>query len=113
MARWVRRRDRPGRVLVIANQKPGALERYGISRQEADRAAWSIDRDGHRLEGAAAMNRVLDELGGPWRALAAPSNLRPVAAFEQRVYQWFAPKRSIFRRLGVTPECDEPGADCG
>ena len=113
MARWVRRRDRAGRVLVIANQKPGALERYGITRQEADRAAWSIDRDGRRLEGSSAMNRVLDAVGGPWRVLAAPSRLRPVASLEEGLYRWFATRRSSFRRLGVTPECDEPSADCG
>ena len=38
MARWVRRRDRAGRVLAVANQTPGALERYGVTREEADRA---------------------------------------------------------------------------
>ena len=53
MARWVRRRDRAGRVLAVANQKRGALELHGVSRQEADRAAWTIDREGHRLQGAA------------------------------------------------------------
>jgi len=113
MARWVRRRDRAGRVLVVANQKPGALERYGITRAEADRAAWSIDRDGRRLAGSAAMNRVLEELGGPWKVLAAPSRRGPVAALEERLYRWFSPRRASFHRLGVKPECDEPGADCG
>jgi len=113
LARWIRRRDRAGRVLVIANQKRGVLERYGVVREEADRSAWSVDHDGRRLEGAAAINRVLDVLGGGWGALAAPYRLRPVAALEERLYRWFAPRRSRFRRLGVTPECDEPGSDCG
>jgi len=48
MARWVRRRDRAGRVLAIANQKRSVLARYGITREEADRAAWTIDPDGRR-----------------------------------------------------------------
>ncbi len=39
MARWVRRRDRAGRVLAIANQSKGVLVRYGLTREEADRAA--------------------------------------------------------------------------
>jgi len=112
MARWIRRRDRAGRVLVIPNQKPGVLERHGLTREEADRAAWSIDRSGGRLEGAAALNRVLAELAGGWPALAAPSRIPPVAALEERLYRWFAPRRAMFARLGVRPECDEPGSDC-
>jgi predicted DCC family thiol-disulfide oxidoreductase YuxK len=100
-------------VLAIANQEPGVLERYGITREEADRAAWSIDRDGRRLEGAAAINRVLRELGGGWSAVAAPYRLRPVAGLEEALYRWFAPRRSRFHRFGVRPECDEPGSRCG
>ena len=73
MARWVRRRDRAGRVLAIANQKRGVLARYGITREEADRAAWTIEADnGRRLEGAAAINCVWRELGGGWSVLALP-----------------------------------------
>ncbi len=111
MARWIRRRDRAGRVLVIANQKPGVLTRYGITREEADRAGWSIDREGQRLEGVAAINRVLDEFGG-WRALAVPYRLGPIAGLEEAFYRWFAPRRSSFHRLGIKPECDEPGSAC-
>jgi predicted DCC family thiol-disulfide oxidoreductase YuxK len=99
-------------VLVIPYQKEGVLERYGVTRSEADRAAWSIDRDGQRLEGAAAINRVLAELGGGWAALAALYRLRPLAALEEGVYRWFAPRRSKFSRWGVKPECDEPDAPC-
>jgi len=112
MARWVRRRDRAGRVLAVANQTPGVLERYGVSRQGADRSAWTVDPDGRRLGGAAAVNRVLHELGGAWRALAKLYRLAPLAALEEAFYRWFATRRSHFHRLGVTPECDEPGADC-
>src|SRR5260370_20754045 len=72
MARWVRRRDRAGRVLAIANQKRGVLARYGITREEADRAAWVIGPDGVGSEGAAAGNRVWRDMGGGW-ALLAPA----------------------------------------
>jgi predicted DCC family thiol-disulfide oxidoreductase YuxK len=99
-------------VLAIANQQPGVLERYGITRLEADRAAWTIDREGRRLEGAAAVNRVLAELGGLWSALAALYRLPGVGRLEEALYAWFAPRRSRFHRFGVTPECDEPGAGC-
>jgi predicted DCC family thiol-disulfide oxidoreductase YuxK len=106
MARWVRLRDRAGRVLVVANQEPGVLQRYGVSRAEAERAAWTIDRAGARLGGAAATNRVLAVLGGPWPALATLYRVPPVAVAEEAFYRWFARHRSRFDRFGVTPERD-------
>ena len=112
MARWVRRRDRAGRVLAIANQKPGVLDRYGLTRADADRAAWTIDSAGRKLEAAAAVNRVLQELGGGWGLLAALYRPKPLAALEESFYRWFARNRPRFHRFGVTPECDEPGAGC-
>lgn len=99
-------------MLAIANQKRGALESYGVTRREADRAAWTIDSAGRRLEGAAAVNRVLAELGGIWRAVAAPYRVPPIAALEEMLYRWFAPRRSKFHRFGVQPECDDPQAAC-
>jgi len=112
MARWVRRRDGAGRVRAIASQKPGVLERYGVTREEADRAAWTVDAEGRRLEGAAAINRVLQELGGASAAVASLYRVPPVAATEEAFYRWFAPRRSRFHRLGVRPECEEPDAGC-
>ena len=112
LARWVRRRDRAGRVLVVANQKPGVLERYGLTREDVDRSAWAIDSEGNRLEGAAAVNRALGELSGYPSWLAALFRLRFVSGLEDAFYRWFAPRRSKFQRFGVTPECDEPGAGC-
>jgi predicted DCC family thiol-disulfide oxidoreductase YuxK len=99
-------------VLAIANQKPGVLERYGITREEADRAAWTIEPGGRRLEGAAALNRVLAELGGPWSAPAGLYRAPGIGAMQEALYRWFAPRRSKFHRFGVTPECDEPDASC-
>jgi predicted DCC family thiol-disulfide oxidoreductase YuxK len=99
-------------VLAIANQQPGVLERYGITRAEADRSAWTIDPEGRRLDGAAALNRVLAELGGPWSLLAAVYRVPGIGALEEALYRWFAPRRSRFHRFGVTPECDEPGVRC-
>ena len=99
-------------MLVVANQKPDVLERYGLTRAEVDRAAWTVDAQGRKLEGAAAINRTLRELGGVWRLIAVPYRLRPLAAIQEVVYRWVAPRRSWLHRLGVTPECDEPGAGC-
>src|SRR4029077_698434 len=112
MARWVRRRDRAGRVLVIANQTRGVLGRYGITREEAGRAAWAIDRDGRRWEGAGAANRTLHEIGGGWAAWSAPYRMAPLAALEEAAYRWFARNRARFHRLGVKPECDEAESNC-
>jgi predicted DCC family thiol-disulfide oxidoreductase YuxK len=111
MARWVRRRDQAGRVLAIANQSKAVLARYGVTRAEADRSAWTIDREG-RLEGAAAVNRVWREMGRGWSALARVYQFRPVTVVEEAVYRWFARNRSAFHRFGVRPECDESGSDC-
>jgi predicted DCC family thiol-disulfide oxidoreductase YuxK len=112
MARWVRRRARAGRVLALASQKPGVLDRFGVTREEADRAAWTVEPEGRREAGAAAINRVLGAIGGGWSLLAAPYRLRPVAAAEEALYRWFARNRSKFQRFGIRPECDEPGAGC-
>jgi len=112
MARWVRRRDRAGRVLAVANQKPGVPERYGLTREEVDRAAWTVDAQGRKLQAAAAINRVLRELGGGWRVVATLYRPWPIAAIEEAVYRWFARNRGRFHRFGATPECNEPGAGC-
>lgn len=112
MARWVRWRDRAGRVLAVANRKSGVLDAYGLTRAEVDRAAWTVDAAGRKLEAAAAVNRVLKELGGGWRLLAALYRPSPMAAVEEAFYRWFARNRRRFDRFGVTPECDEPGAGC-
>jgi predicted DCC family thiol-disulfide oxidoreductase YuxK len=107
----VRRRDRSGRVLVVANQKPGVLQRYGITREEAERTAWLVSSEG-RLQGAAALNRVLRELGAAWPWVASAYRLPPLGAAEEALYRWFAARRARFRRFGVIPECDEPAGGC-
>ena len=112
MARWVRRRDRAGRVLAVPTQRRGALAQHPLSREEADRAVWAIARDGRRWEGAAAINRVLQEVGGAWPAVSKTYRLSPLSAVEETLYRWFARNRSMFHRFGVRPQCDEPGADC-
>ena len=88
------------------------MAQHGITRQEADRAAWVIARDGRRWEGAAAVNRVFQEAGGAWPVLANLYRLAPLAAAEEALYRWFARSRSRFHRFGVRPECDEPESEC-
>ena len=112
LADFVRHRDRAGRILVLPNQAPGALGRHGVTRAEADRSAWLIEPGGRRLEGAAAITRALEALGGGWRLLAVPGRVPAVAAAEEVAYRWVARNRGHLAWLGVTPECQRPGAAC-
>jgi predicted DCC family thiol-disulfide oxidoreductase YuxK len=99
-------------VVAVPNQQRGVLARYGLSRAQADENAWVVARGG-RLGGAEAVNAVLRAMGGGWAALGNVLSLPPLAALERFGYRWFAARRSRFAWFGVTPECDEPGADCG
>ncbi len=99
-------------MLAIPSQEPGALERFGLTRKEADREAWTVERGGRRHAGAAAINRVLAAMPSPWSWPAHVYGLGLAAAFEEMAYRWFARNRARFHRFGVTPECDEPGAGC-
>ncbi len=112
MARWVRRRVPAGRVLALASQERGALERTGVTRAEADARLWLVRRDGTRVAGAEAVNGVLREAGSAWPAVAAIYRVPPLRAAEDAFYGWFARHRSSFRRFGITPECDHPDAGC-
>jgi len=112
LAGWTRRRDRTGRILVQPNQLRGVLAANGLTRAEVDRSAWAIEPGGRRLAGAAALNRVLEELGGGWRLLAMPYRLPLLAAAEEAAYRWLSANRERLAWLGVTPECERPDAAC-
>jgi predicted DCC family thiol-disulfide oxidoreductase YuxK len=99
-------------VLAQPSQLPGTTQRFGLTRPQLDAAAWTIDRAGRQLAGAAAVNRTLAALGGPWRLIAALSRVPGVGWLEERGYGWVATHRHVFRRLAVTPECDRPGVTC-
>ena len=57
------------------SQQPGILERYGLTSRDVRRYAWAIEPSGRRFRGAAAIARVLDEMGGGWRVLALAARL--------------------------------------
>jgi predicted DCC family thiol-disulfide oxidoreductase YuxK len=109
--RWIRRRDPEGRIAVLPNQQPGLRERIGLSKDEVDRFAWAIDAAGRRFRGAAAINRVFEELGR-WRYLAPLYRLPVVRQVEDLLYHWFSVNRGRFARWGITPACERPGAAC-
>jgi predicted DCC family thiol-disulfide oxidoreductase YuxK len=112
MANWVRRHDTKGRLDVVPNQGPGILQRFGVTRAEADRSVWLVEPDGRRREGAAAISGTLETLGGAWRLLALPYRARPSAKLAEVAYRSFARNRHRLARFGVTPECDGPGNPC-
>jgi predicted DCC family thiol-disulfide oxidoreductase YuxK len=94
LARWVERRDRHRHISVRANQEAGLIESLGLSRAEVDRAAWAVEPDGRKFEGAAAINRVLRELGGGWSLLGSLYLGAPVRWVEDRYYERVAHRRA-------------------
>ena len=111
-ADWVRRRDTTGRVRLVPSQAPGVLEAVRLTRADVDREAWALDREGRSYAGAAAINRTLRELGGPWRVLALAYALPGVKWCEDAGYRWFATHRGSVSRWGVTPACERPDGAC-
>jgi predicted DCC family thiol-disulfide oxidoreductase YuxK len=101
-----------GRVLALPNQLPGVTERYGLTRADVDREAWTIDAAGRKYAGAASINRLLEEFSDFWPVVGKVYWVPPLRWIEDIGYRWIARNRSKFARWGVVPECDEPGIKC-
>lgn len=99
-------------MLALPNQTPGLLAKTGLSRAQVNASLWILERDGRRLSGAAASNRVLRELGPFWIGVAGLYDLPGIAPIEEWCYAWFARNRGHFVRWGVAPECKRPGVTC-
>lgn len=54
----------------------------------------ATEAGGRRFTGAAAVNRVLRELGGPWRLLGALYLVPPLGRLEDRYYARVARRRA-------------------
>jgi acetyl esterase len=96
---WLQRLDRRSRIVAIANRTPGIVESNDLTREEVDRAAWTVDPEGRRLEGAAAINRVLAELSLPLRLAAMLYQCRPIRWLEDRIYIWISGHRQMLSRM--------------
>jgi predicted DCC family thiol-disulfide oxidoreductase YuxK len=94
LAGWVRTSDTLGRVDARPNQEAGLLDRVGLTRDEVRRAAWAVEPGGRKFEGAAAINRVLRELGGGWVLLGSFYRVAPFRWVEDRYYRRVAKKRA-------------------
>ena len=90
-------------MLAIPSQSPGARERYGLTQDNVDRAAWAIEPGGTRHRGAAAVNRALAELPGGWPRVAALYRRQPFRALEDAAYVLVARSRHWLSRLTRTP----------
>jgi len=64
------------------------------------------------LSGAAAVNRVLAELGGFWFWIARLYRLTPIRWMEDWTYRRVADHRSDLRFWSTIPECDQPRVRC-
>ena len=93
LSRWAAARDRHGRIAFLPNSTAGIGEIYGLSREDLDREAWAFGVDNGRFGGIAAVNQVLGELGGPWRALSWLYAIAPIRWVETIAYRWFATNR--------------------
>lgn len=94
-------------MLAIPNQTPGLLAEVNLTRTEVDRSVWVIAPSGERWSGAAAVNRVLAELGGGWRWLSYVYAVPPIAWVEELGYRWVARNRGrLAQWWGATPECE-------
>ena len=68
-------------------------ERLGLSREEIGRAVWAVEAGGRRFEGAAAISRVLRELGDVWAVPGSFYFVPPLQWLEDRYYSRVARKR--------------------
>ena len=87
---------------ALPNQTPGLIERFGLTREQVDRAVWTVS-GAERLSGAAAVNRALAELGGGWRHLAAIYRIPGLRQAEDHLYRAAAANRSKLSHLWSDP----------
>ena len=95
---WVLERDRRGRIEPRPFQAEGVLDRAGITRREAGRAAWLVAPDGRRWRGADAAARALRLLPG-WRLVGRLLGAPPFVWIARAAYRWIADHRPLVARL--------------
>ncbi|TMD18528.1 MAG: DUF393 domain-containing protein [Chloroflexi bacterium] len=79
-SRWVQRHDPDRRIELVGLADAPALV--------------ATEPGGRRFVGAAAVNRVLRELGGGWRLLGSLYLLPPIGGLEDRYYARVARRRA-------------------
>ncbi len=91
---------------------PGIIENLGLPREQVDRDAWAVDREGRCYRGAAAINRVWSDLPH-WHWLAGLYAFPALAWIGDRVYRWIAAHRALIAHfISSVPACKRPGSAC-
>jgi predicted DCC family thiol-disulfide oxidoreductase YuxK len=55
---------------------------------------WAVESAGRKFEGAAAVNRVLRQLGGVWALLGAMYQVPPIGWLQDAYYKRVARRRA-------------------
>lgn len=103
-AQWAARRFRQGeRAEAWQLLGTGGLERYGLSIDDVQRAAWWVDGNGLRQRGHRAVGRALQVGGGTrrmvgWFVLTPPTSWIAAGVY-RLVVRW------RYRLPGGTPAC--------
>ena len=84
---------------ALPNQAPGVLPPYGLTRAQVDAMVWAIGSDGVPIGGAAAVSRVLLEMGGGWRVLGRLSLAPGIRTLSDHLYGWVASRRQFLSRV--------------
>jgi hypothetical protein len=91
-------------LYIVPFQWEWALTQVGLTRPDAEAAAWVILPTRARLRGAAAINAALDIVFGT-RVCSKMYNHPPTRRLQDRIYDWIAKRRGRF--LGVTPAIEQ------
>lgn len=103
------RLDRDHRVRAVPFQAPGMLGRFGLTRAEAEAAAWAVTPHGKRYRGAGAVNVALAvALGSRWPMILY--RLPGLRQIQDALYAAVARYRHRFR--GVRPYCEQHPDAC-
>jgi predicted DCC family thiol-disulfide oxidoreductase YuxK len=104
---WLRLLDRRRIIETAPYQRPGVPERLGRSLADCTASVQWLGADGHRAEGAEAVNAALAvALRSTWPLRLYARTATP----QDALYTWAATNRH--RLPGVTPWCTRYPHDC-
>ena len=105
---WILRLDKHSRLRVHPSQRAGVRERFRLSPDDRQEAAWAITPQ-QRISGAGAINLSLDAALGV--SLFSPLYRLPGVRWAQdRIYAWVSSHRYLLR--GTVPWCTSRPEDC-
>jgi len=109
-AYWAEQRSN-GDLIALPSQLPGIADFYGLTRDDLERAAWTISSQGTKRSGAAAVSDCLVVAGRGWRVVSRLYRNPLLARLGEIGYEWFARHRHGFARFGTAPACTNGRCD--